>query len=274
MALISARPARATLKAPRRAIELDEPALQAMMRDPRYWDPRRADPAWQRMVEQGYQKLYPDQGRDATGRVRRTAPAGSITLFAEGPAPDIDPRIATGPAADAGGNARPGGDSGGRVQVRAYERTQNGHVVQVAAHTRSTRQASPQRMREIERAAKAGQSVGESKECVALVKYALPELGSTQHWKPGDAVRGPGDPPLAPGTPIAIFGPDGRYENASGRSHAAVVIGEGEENGRPGIYVWEQYGASKGVKKTFYGYERNGKLPYKQATRYHVIERE
>jgi len=242
-------------------IVLDEPALQAMMRDPRYWHPRRADPAWQRLVERGYQALYPDQGRDATGRPRRAAPAQPITLFAEGP----------GTEADGASNARQGGESGGRVQVRAYERLQNGHVVKVAAHTRSTRQASPQRMREIERAAKAGQSVGESGECVALVKYALPELGPTKNWKPGDALRGPGDPPLAPGTPIAIFGPDGRFENRSGQSHAAVVIGEGEENGMPGIFVWEQYTGQK-AHREFYSYADSGQKPYKVASRYHVVD--
>lgn len=64
-----------------------------------------------------------------------------------------------------------------------------------------------------------------SKECVALVKTAVPELGSTDKWKAGEPVT-PGDPNLKPGTPIGTGWNDkGEYPNNSSGNHVGIFDG-------------------------------------------------
>ena len=79
-----------------------------------------------------------------------------------------------------------------------------------------------------------------SGECVDLIKALVPGLKgvSTQTWKPG--ASGKESPGLARGTPIATFGPDGRYPTANTGQHAAIFAA----HGGAGIYVVEQYKAS------------------------------
>ncbi|CUW37377.1 conserved protein of unknown function [Magnetospirillum sp. XM-1] len=84
-----------------------------------------------------------------------------------------------------------------------------------------------------------GKQVGESGECVAMVKHLAPEVGRAADWQEGPAIRDFGDPPLERGTPIATF-VDGRYPNASSGNHAAVFIQYGTKGITPGIWVLDQ----------------------------------
>ncbi len=97
---------------------LTENALQAMMRDKRYWHPRQRDPAYQRIVERGFELLYPTTRRDASGRMERTAPR-------EGRLADLEAE-----------HARLNGGAGGEIDVRAYHQDRDGEDVAVRAHTR------------------------------------------------------------------------------------------------------------------------------------------
>lgn len=267
-------PTASTARSPatRFPVNLDEAGLQGLMQDPRYWHPRQRDPAYLRLVERAFQAVYPDAGHDASGRLRRPPPRQGLQLHADGTIAAGDGNASAAsrdPAANANESAE---GAGGEIQVRSYTRMQNGEAVEVSAHTRGGggHIASPERLRDIEAAA--GKTwVGESRECVALVKHAVPGLGPTRNWVPGAPIRGPGDPPLAPGTAIAIFRRDGRYGNQSGESHAAIVIGETERDGQKGIEVWEQF-KDKPAQKAFYPYEDQGQSWYKIASRYRVIE--
>lgn len=97
---------------------LTENALQAMMRDKRYWHPRQRDPAYQRIVERGFELLYPTTRRDASVRMERTAPR-------EGRLADLEAE-----------HARLNGGAGGEIDVRAYHQDRDGEDVAVRAHTR------------------------------------------------------------------------------------------------------------------------------------------
>lgn len=198
---------------------LTEASLTAMMRDRRYWHPTQRDPAFQKTVEQGFRLLYPESRRDATGRLIRMPPR-------EGP-------------------LRPQNDSAGRVQVDAYSRHQDGQLVQVSDHTRALpgqgQQAPRASQEKLDAIRKAGTWVGESRECVALVKHALPQLGPTRNWRRGADIKGPNDPPLQPGTPIATFDKEGRYPNKPTGNHAAIFLGYGKSlRGKDGIRVLDQ----------------------------------
>ncbi|MEO5338377.1 MAG: BPSL0067 family protein, partial [Magnetospirillum sp. WYHS-4] len=78
------------------------------------------------------------------------------------------------------------------------------------------------------------------RECVALVKKAIPEIGNTAEWRAGTSIKGPGDPPLEKGTAIATFGKDGTYGTAQGK-HAALYLRDEERNGEKGIVVLDQW---------------------------------
>jgi hypothetical protein len=70
--------------------------------------------------------------------------------------------------------------------------------------------------------------------CVGFLQV-VGKLPHTSQWRRGAKVRGVA---LAPGTCIATFGPDGRYENRTdGASHAAVLVGE-EDVGLAVIDCW------------------------------------
>jgi hypothetical protein len=79
-----------------------------------------------------------------------------------------------------------------------------------------------------------GRSNGESQQCVALVKDAT-NVGHTSNWAPGTGI----DQNTKPGTPIATFGPEGRYMNIPGQSHAAIYLGPGSQPGS--IRVLDQW---------------------------------
>jgi hypothetical protein len=78
-----------------------------------------------------------------------------------------------------------------------------------------------------------GTSVGNG-QCVAFARAAA-AVGHTQTWKRGVQVRGA---TIAPGTAIATFDQDGKYENDThGRSHAAIYLGQDAV----GILVLDQW---------------------------------
>lgn len=85
-----------------------------------------------------------------------------------------------------------------------------------------------------------GKQVGESGECVALVKHLAPEVGAAKFWREGPAIHDSGNPPLERGTPIATF-VNGRYPNTSSGNHAAVFIEYGTKGLTPGIWVLDQW---------------------------------
>jgi hypothetical protein len=85
-----------------------------------------------------------------------------------------------------------------------------------------------------------GRQVGESKECVALVKHLAPEVGPAWNWREGPPILGYGNPPLERGTPIATF-ENYRYPNQAHGNHAAIFLEYGTVNNRPGIWVLDQW---------------------------------
>lgn len=87
---------------------------------------------------------------------------------------------------------------------------------------------------------KGGKHVGESEECVALVKRLNPDVGRAADWEEGPKIKGPGDPPLTPGTAIATF-QNGRYRNRASGNHAAVFLEYGEKDGKKGMWVFDQW---------------------------------
>lgn len=64
---------------------------------------------------------------------------------------------------------------------------------------------------------KGGKHIGESEQCVALVKELAPEVGRAADWEEGARIKSYGDPLLERGTAIATF-----------------------KNGKPGIWVLDQ----------------------------------
>lgn len=77
-----------------------------------------------------------------------------------------------------------------------------------------------------------GKAVG-SGECVAYVQRVAgaPPTGS---WTRGEHVKGAH---IKAGTVIATFSKDGKYENISGKSHAAIYIYQDQS----GIHVYDQW---------------------------------
>lgn len=86
--------------------------------------------------------------------------------------------------------------------------------------------------------------VGESRECVALVKHLAPEVGRAADWQEGPPVLGYCNPPLERGTPIATF-EHYRYPNNKSGNHAAIFLEYGVHEGREGMWVFDQ---SRGLK--------------------------
>jgi hypothetical protein len=93
-----------------------------------------------------------------------------------------------------------------------------------------------------------GRSVG-SGQCVALVRAANPDLGSTHGWTGGSPVQG--NTAIKPGTAIATFDSSNRYANKmDGSSHAAIYLGQDER----GIQVVDQWaGSTAGVRTIAWG---------------------
>lgn len=150
--------------------------------------------------------------------------------------------------------------SSGRVHVESYRQTRRGEAVRVAEHTRSapggggnrahTGQSaegwvSERHPEDLIKSANGGWISGGadrgSKECVALVKAAIPELGPTKDWKQGAPLR-PGEY-IAPGTAIAKgFDKDGNYPSNPSGNHAALFVEWGDRGGKPGMWLAEQWG--------------------------------
>jgi hypothetical protein len=130
-----------------------------------------------------------------------------------------------------------------------------------------------------ERAQQNGGWLGRDRQCVALLQGTNPNLGHTTTWRAGDQIRGPGDPPLKPGTAIATFQPDQnangelRYPSPGGqargpdeniRRHAGIFMGYGEQGGRQGVFILDQFdGSGRGRSRDngetsirFYPFER------------------
>jgi hypothetical protein len=78
-----------------------------------------------------------------------------------------------------------------------------------------------------------------SRECVPLVKHAIPELGSAKSdWRQGPKVTGPDDPNLKPGTAIGYgFDAEGRYPNNPHENHGAYVSKSPDTDGSPGTVI-------------------------------------
>lgn len=113
--------------------------------------------------------------------------------------------------------------------------------------------------------------VGESDECVALVKKAVPGVGATPTWKEGEKLKGPGDPPLEPGTAIATF-ENGKYLSRPTGNHAAIVIGPGFNDGKEGYWVLDQ-SRNNPPERRFISFGDPNRIPTYRAERYSVIRR-
>lgn len=106
-------------------------------------------------------------------------------------------------------------------------------------------------------------------ECVSLVKQAVPGIGNTASWKPGEQLKADGGPELKPGTAIATF-KDGKYQGD--QKHAAIFQRyDTNDQGQKGIVVIDQH-RKKGASETFIPFEP-GADPRKNAGAYFVIKR-
>ncbi|CCG42753.1 BPSL0067 family protein [Magnetospirillum molischianum] len=123
-------------------------------------------------------------------------------------------------------------------------------------------------------------AINGGKECVALIKAVVPEVGATKTWYRGEDIQGDGNPPLKPGTAIAIasgWNAQGGYDSKSRGNHAAIFVGyKTNENGQPGIEIIDQWAArsdqpgQRGREARMA--ERNW-IPLDQARKYSVIKR-
>jgi hypothetical protein len=111
----------------------------------------------------------------------------------------------------------------------------------------------------------AGQAVG-SGHCVAFVQAAA-GVPNTARWRRGIKVKGSDS---RPGTAIATFSHDGRYENKTdGSSHAAILIAE-----QPGgLQVWDQWRGHL-VQQRVIRYKGGQGTANNDGDMFHVIESE
>jgi len=108
-----------------------------------------------------------------------------------------------------------------------------------------------------------------AKNCVALVRDAVPDLGPTGSWKPGIQITAD-KPNIAPGTAIATFNTNGKYVPITGQGHTAIFQKYGTENGVEGIYVVDQAGAYE-ARRTFIPFNREPGTGTYTAGQFHVI---
>ena len=109
-----------------------------------------------------------------------------------------------------------------------------------------------------------GKSVGTG-QCVALVKAANPSLGPASGWTGGAAVQG--NTSLTPGTPIATFGGNDRYANATdGSSHAAIYLGQDQH----GMVVLDQWAGSSAAVRTI-PWSNPGAAPANTGSAFRVV---
>lgn len=121
----------------------------------------------------------------------------------------------------------------------------------------------------------AGSADRGSKECVAFVKYAVPELGkaTTADWKEDHKITGYRDPLLEPGTAIATF-VNGKYPSSHGKSHAAIFLNYGihPETGERGMFVLDQHN-KKVLSVNFISFDTHSQKFTSQARNYSVIKK-
>ena len=108
-----------------------------------------------------------------------------------------------------------------------------------------------------------------STECAPLVKHLIPEIGGTNTWQPGSKITAPGQPPVEPGTAVAVF-QDGKYTGESGKAHAGIFLGYGKENGKEGILLFDQSN-SQDAGQHFFPFDRQGQRGY-EAGQFSVIK--
>ena len=106
---------------------------------------------------------------------------------------------------------------------------------------------------------------------MALVKKAVPGVGATPTWREGEKLKGPGDPPLEPGTAIATF-ENGNYPNRSTGNHAAIVIERGVKDGKEGYWVLDQ-SRSNPADRRFLAFDSQSKLFTSRLENYSVIRK-
>lgn len=165
--------------------------------------------------------------------------------------------------------------AGGLIHVRAHTRVVNGKTIQVAAHDRQGNPRIPppahvaKNIADLEKQW-TGKWVGESDQCVALVKKAVPSVGQADKWREGEKIRGLDDPSLEPGTAIATF-KNGRYANEKSGNHAAIFLEYGTENGKPGMWVLDQSG-NTAAQRRFFPFNDPKKISVYRAENYSVIK--
>ncbi|MBF0355664.1 MAG: BPSL0067 family protein [Alphaproteobacteria bacterium] len=108
---------------------------------------------------------------------------------------------------------------------------------------------------------------GNDQQCTALVKHVT-GLGPTSTWKEGDKIGEGNKPDIQPGTAIATF-KNGQYESKSTGNHAAIFLGYGEEKGKSGMYVLDQW-SGQPAHKRFILFDTN-RDPQNNAGAYSVI---
>jgi len=115
----------------------------------------------------------------------------------------------------------------------------------------------------------------EGKECVALVKAAVPEVGPTGQWHRGEDIQGDGNPPLKPGTAIASgWNAKGDYDSNSRGNHAAVFVRYGIDpaTNKPAMQILDQYGPRENPHRDAQS-ARIHWLPMERAREFSVITR-
>jgi len=125
---------------------------------------------------------------------------------------------------------------------------------------------------QFEKDAKAKGHVGESDQCVALVKAAVPGIGPSSLWKEGDKITGFGKPPLERGTAIATF-ENGKYMNRPTGNHAAIFLEYGTKDGKQGMWVLDQ-SAQYNAGRRFISFNSPDRSPSMRGERYSVIRSE
>jgi hypothetical protein len=123
----------------------------------------------------------------------------------------------------------------------------------------------------------ADKDINGGKECVALVKAVVPEIGPTSQWHRGEDIQGDGNPPLKPGTAIASGwnAQDGYSSNETG-NHAAIFLGwEYDSGGRiSGMKILDQWAARRRADGTIRAEKAASvrTIPLDDARKYSVIK--
>ena len=112
-----------------------------------------------------------------------------------------------------------------------------------------------------------GSYVGESQQCVALVKALFSNLGATPNWTRGVKVKG--NAALKAGTPIATFGKTGGYLSEMGGSSHAAVFRRFVDGG---IEVYDQ-SVGQPVRMRVIKYKNGQDKPSNDGDQYYVINK-